>query len=101
MDKKSKITTGIQAIGHNYQNYKFLNGEQYKLYFYVDYFDNRIAMSIYDQNNNPIIESRQLTTIDSLMPDVSQLKGYFSVEGDEPSVDTIDNTSNLYYNYKV
>lgn len=101
MVRKSKISTDIQTIGHNYQNYKFINGEQYKFYFYVDYFDNRIAMSIFDSSNNPIIESRQLTVSSDLMPDVAELKGYFTVEGDEPSVDTIDNTSNLYYNYTV
>lgn len=101
MVRKSKISTDIQTIGHNYQNYKFLNGEQYKFYFYVDYYDTRIAMTIYDQNDNPIIESRQLTISPNLMPDVAELKGYFSVEGDEPVVDTIDNTSNLYYNYEI
>lgn len=100
MVKKSKIVTSVSSIGHNYQPYKFLNGEQYRFYFYADYFNDRVSMNIYDSLNNPLIENRQLTISDNLCGDVYELKGVFSVEGDEPSVNTIDNTSNLYYTYE-
>lgn len=101
MDNKTNIITNVSEIGHNFQPYKFLNGEQYRLYFYVDYFDNRISMSIYDSSNTPIIEDRQLAVSSDICPDVSELKGIFSIEGDDPTINTIDNTSNLYYTYKV
>lgn len=100
MVNKVNIATDVNVIGHNYQYYKFLNGEQYTFYFYVDYFDNRISMSIYNPSGMALIEDRQLTLSENLCEDVAELKGIFMVEGDEPVVSTIDNISNLYYVYK-
>lgn len=100
MVNKSPIFTDINIYGNNYQTYVFQNGEQYKFLFKTAYFSNRIKVSIYD-GNTPLIEDIELALSDNFFPYIPDFKGTFTIEGVNPEVDTIDNTSVLYYNYEV
>ena len=101
MDKKSPVTTDLIAIGHNFQTYSFQNGEEYKFYFYANYFSNRVSMSIYNEAGVSLTENREIAVSDDLCPNISELKGFFSVEGAETTISSVDNTSKLFYNYTV
>ena len=95
---KSQVVTELATQGNNYVVYTFQNSETYKFYFYINAYDNRLYMSIFDFTGNPVIEDRAIVLSSNLFAN-TQMAGKISVEGIPASITTIDNTCNIYYNY--
>lgn len=96
----ASLVTLLAENGNNKTQISFLNSEIYIFYFYVNDYDGNIYMSINDSSDNPIVSDRRVVLSNSLFPD-TYLEGVVSVTGAEPTLNTIDNTCNIFYTYNT
>ncbi len=95
---KVLIPTYLSSQGNNFVTFSFQNGEIFIISFYINIVDGQFYMSIENTDGTPVMEDRRIIISDNLFGDCD-IAGVFSVEGDPPSLETIDNNCNIYYSY--
>ncbi len=92
------IPTYIATQGNNFVTFSFQNGEILIFSFYINIVDGQIYINLSDISGNSLVDDRRVIVSDNLFGDCD-INGIISVEGENPSLETIDNTCNIYYSY--
>ena len=94
-----KLITNLN-LGNNYQSYSLADGTTLDLYFYLNDLTQRIGLNININNNTYIFNNINLTLAQNLLSPLNYA-GRLWIEGDIPTISSIDNTSILFYETSV